>query len=207
MTENEFDPGEKLMNDYRMAGGSAREISDLSHPQRQPAAAIPVLARWLSELDLLWPGGESEARRLARLTLIHALTGRESRRTSAIPALLAQLDSRKEIDDFTRWSAGNALYEIPADDGHFDEMARIAQDRSLGTTRQMVVNWLGKSQRPEAAAVASSQLDDETVQGHALDAMSRLRAQGVRNQVEPFTKSKNKWHRRSAERIIRYLED
>ncbi|WP_328435336.1 hypothetical protein [Nocardia puris] len=42
------------------------------------------------------------------------------------------------------------------------------------------------------------------MQGHVLDTLAGLRAQGVRDRVEPFLTSKNKWHRRSAQRIVRY---
>ncbi|WP_405178678.1 hypothetical protein OG225_32335 [Nocardia sp. NBC_01377] len=86
----------------------------------------------------------------------------------------------------------------------FDQLAAIAADRGFGTDGQMVVDWLGKSRHPDAAEVAVAQLDDDTVAGHALDALSKLRAQGVSKQVAPFLTSKYPWYRRNAERIIRY---
>ena len=95
MTDKEFDPSEQLMREYRMAGGSAKVISDISHPKQQPTGTVPVLARWLSELESLWPSSEIGTRELAREILIHALSGRESRKTAAIPALIAQFDTHK----------------------------------------------------------------------------------------------------------------
>lgn len=199
-------PAEQLISDYRAAGGYAMELGDISRAVKQPAAAVTILATWLSELETRWPGPEDDGRDTARLVLIQALNSRESRKSAAIPALIGQFDRAKPILDNARWSAGNALYDIPAGDAYFDDLAHIAANRELGSTRQMVVNWLGKSKRPEAIDVAVSQLDDEAVQGHALEALAKLRAQGVRAAVEPFAASKNKWHRRTAERILRYLE-
>ncbi|MFE6859708.1 HEAT repeat domain-containing protein [Nocardia sp. NPDC057668] len=197
-------PAEQLLSAYRAAGGYARGLADLPRPPRHPAGAIAVLAEWLADLEARWPGPDTD-RDTARLVLVQALNRRESRASAAILALIAQFDASKAIGENARWSAGNALYEIPAGDKYFDELAGIAANRSLGMSRQMVVNWLGKSHRPEAATIAADQLGDESVCGHALEALASLRAQGVREQVEPFANSKNKWHRRTAERILRNL--
>ncbi|MEU0544935.1 HEAT repeat domain-containing protein [Nocardia sp. NPDC005978] len=199
-------PAELLLSVYRAAGGYGQDVSDIPRQQRQPAEAIAVLAEWLADLEARWPGSEAD-RDTTRLLLIQALNRRESRKSAAIPALISQFDSWKTISENARWSAGNALYDIPADDAYFDELAAIASNGSLGMSRQMVVNWLGKSRRPEAASIAAAQLGDESVCGHALEALAKLRAQGIHEQVEPFAKSKNKWHRRTAERILRNLQD
>ncbi len=115
------------------------------------------------------------------------LSRKESRKTAAIPALISQFDHAKTTSSRVRWAAGNALYSIPAGKEYFDQLAVIAADRTFGADRQMVVDWLGKSRHPDAAAVALAQLDDDTVAGHALDALSKLGAQGVSKQVEPFS--------------------
>lgn len=144
---------------------------------------------------------------MARECIIRTLGCRKARKTTAVPALISQFDIIKNVSDNIRWTAGISLYDIPAGKEYFDELTTIVNNRDFGSGRQMVVDWLGKSQHPDAATVALSQLSDESVQGHALEALARLRAQGIREQVEPFTRSKNKWHKRTAERIIRNLKD
>ncbi|GGK40548.1 HEAT repeat domain-containing protein [Nocardia camponoti] len=196
----------RLLADYRSAGGYGDTVAEIGE---RPSSELPVIeqiAEWLIELELRWPGPETEGRRIARISLTNALNRREARKTNAIPALISQFDLKKEIAPSTRWAAGNGIYSIPAGKEFFDELAVIAADRRFGRQRRMVVNWLGKSRHPDAAAVALAQLDDESVQGHALDALSKLRAQGVSKQVEPFLTSEFPWYRRSAERIIRYDE-
>jgi HEAT repeat protein len=199
---------QRLIGDYRRAGGSAHTLGEIHHFDYQPTAAIPVLAEWLTDLEDRWPGAESEERSRARESLIRALDVKQSRNSAAIPALISQFDTTKTIDEYVRWAAGNSLYDIPADDTHFDDLVRIATDRTLGMSRQMVVNWLWKSRRKdEAGAVALGLIDDETVQGHALEALARLRTQGIREQIEPFLSSKNRYYRQRARRIIDHLND
>ncbi|WP_216897717.1 HEAT repeat domain-containing protein [Nocardia alni] len=205
---NDIDLSKQIVSDYRQAGGYGEKIYDLPHDNNRTKESIAVLAEWLIELEERWPGEETEARATARILLIEALDCRQARKSAAIPALLSQFELDKTMSLDTRWSAGNSLYKIPADDAYFDNMVRVAQNRTLGPARQMVVNWLWKSQRKdEASAVALSQLDDESVQGHALEALARLRTQGIRDQVEPFLSSKNRWHRRCARSILDHLTD
>lgn len=206
MTPTDDASAARLLADYRQAGGPGSTIPEIFDRGTDSIAVIEVLAEWLIELETRWPGPETEGRNLARKTLSNALGGNKVARKSktAVPALISQFDPNKEINPYTRWAAGNAIYDIPAGKQYFDQLAAIAADRSFGMERQLVVNWLGKSQHPNAAAIAVAQLDEEIVRGHALEALARLRAQGVSKQVEPFLTSKNKWWRRVAERVVRY---
>ncbi|MFI5720600.1 HEAT repeat domain-containing protein [Nocardia sp. NPDC051750] len=207
MTPTDDASATRLLADYRQAGGYGSTIPEIFERGPDSIAVIDVLAEWLIELETRWPGPETEGRGLARSTLSNALGGSKAaarKSTKAVPALISQFDPNKEINPYTRWAAGNAIYDIPAGIQYFDQLAAIAADRSFGMERQLVVNWLGKSQHPDAAAIAVAQLDEEIVRGHALEALARLRAQGVSKQVEPFLSSKNKWWRRTAERIVRY---
>lgn len=207
MTPTDDDAATRLLADYRAAGGYGATIPEIFERGTDSPAVITVLAEWLTELETRWPGPETEGRNLARKTLSNTLGNKAARKSdAAVPALISQFDAKKEINPHTRWAAGNAIYSIPAGAQYFDQLAAIAANRSFGMERQMVVDWLGKSRHPGAVAVAVAQLDDDTVQGHALEALARLRAQGVRRQIEPFLTSKNKWHRRLAERIARYDE-
>lgn len=207
MTPTDDDAAVRLLADYRKADGYGSTIPEIFNRGVQTVELVDVLAEWLAELETRWPGPETEGRELARYTLSNTLGTKVARKSStAVPALITQFDPDKHISSRARFAAGNAIDAIPADPRYFDQLAAIAADRSFGTDRQMVVNWLGRSRHLDAAAVAVAQLDDETVQGHALEALAKLRAQGVRKHVEPFLTSKNKWHRRVAERIVRYDE-
>ncbi|GGK40608.1 HEAT repeat domain-containing protein [Nocardia camponoti] len=207
MTDPDEVAEQVLLEAYIRARGYARTLSGIGNEMSNSPSVIEFIADALTNLEKRWPGRETDRRHLARLSLINALNRKESRNTAAVPALISQFDHAKPAHPDVRWAAGNALYSIPAGKEYFAELAAIARDRGFGTDRQMVVNWLGKSRHPDAAAVALAQLDDESVQGHALDALSKLRAQGVSERVEPFLTSEFPWFRRSAERVIRYDED
>ncbi|WP_431965219.1 HEAT repeat domain-containing protein [Nocardia sp. bgisy134] len=206
MTATDDAAATKLLEEYQLAGGYGRTISEIADMPNASPKVIALLSQWLIELEKRWPGPETEGRALARLSLARALGHKYARKTAAVPALISQFDTAKSIGSRERWAAGHALYDIPAGVDYFDQLAAIATNREFGDDRQMVVSWLAKSRHPDAVAVALSQLDDEAVQGHALEVLSKLRAQGVRDRVEPFLNSKNKWHKRSAERIVRYDE-
>jgi hypothetical protein len=206
LTSTDDDAAARLLADYRAAGGNGSTIPEIFERGTDSIAVIEVLAEWLIELETRWSGFETKGRDLARKTLSNALGGNKVAResTTAVPALISQFDPNKEINPYTRWAAGHAIYELPAGGRYFDQLAAIAADRSFGMERQLVVNWLGKSRHPDAAGIAVAQLDEEIVRGHALEALARLRAQGVSKRVEPFLTSKNAWWRRVAERIVRY---
>ncbi|WP_431955454.1 HEAT repeat domain-containing protein [Nocardia lijiangensis] len=206
MTATDDAAATKLLDEYKLAGGHGGTIPEIAETTTTSPKVIAVLSQWLTELEERWPGPETEGRALARWCLSDALGTKKARDTAAVPALISQFDITKTIGSQARWAAGNALYAIPAGVDYFDQLAAIATNRAFGADRQMIVSWLAKSHHPDAVAVALSQLDDDTVQGHALEVLSKLRAQGIRDRVEPFLSSKNKWHKRCAERILRYDE-
>ncbi|MGV9614849.1 HEAT repeat domain-containing protein [Nocardia xishanensis] len=206
MTATDDTAAAKLPEECQLVDRYGRTLYQLAGMLNPPLDVIALLSQWLIELETRWPGAETEGRPLARLTLVSALGHKNARGTAAAQALISQFDTAKTIGSRERWPAGNAIYDIPAGVDYFDQLAAIAKNREFGADRQMVVSWLAKSRHPDAVAVALSQLDDGAVQGHALEVLSKLRARGVRDRVQSFVTSKNKWHKRSADRILRYDE-
>lgn len=201
MTPTDDRAGTELLNDYQRAGGYARTI--FQFPDKPvDAQIIDVLSTWLIELESRWPGDETGGREMARLMITRSLGTKESRQSVAIPALISQFSHSKQLSERTRWAAGNALYDIPAGKENFDALAAIAADRGFGRSRGMVVAWLGKSRHPDATAVALSLIDDETVEGNALEALAKMRVQGAREQIEPFLSSEKARIRQLAKRIL-----
>lgn len=201
MTPTDDRAGAELLEEYIRAGGYARTIFEL--PDKPvDEKIIKALSAWLVELEIRWPGEETRGREMARLMIARTLGTKASRKTMAIPALISQFDHEKNIIMDIRWAAGNALYDIPAGKEYFDELAVIAADRGFGRSRGMIVTWLGKSRHPNAAAVALSLIDDETVEGNALEALAKMRVQGVRKEIEPFLDSEKARIRQLAKRIL-----
>lgn len=63
-----------------------------------------------------------------------------------------------------RCGIGKAL-EVLWDDTCFDDLVSLAQDRSFGKAREMVVLGLGRSKKPEAGGVLMELLSDPVVNG------------------------------------------
>jgi HEAT repeat protein len=113
----------------------------------------------------------------------------------------------RSIDDHQfRWAAGNTL-EVIASDKIAAQLIDIALDRSLESSRQMVVLALGKLRTKDAATAAMSLLDDDSVVLHALGALAKLHAREARPQVEALLHHKRaavrKEARKTLERISR----
>ncbi|MGF0319862.1 HEAT repeat domain-containing protein [Nocardia fluminea] len=201
MTPTDDRAGNELLTEYQRAGGYARTIFEF--PDKPvDANIINVLSAWLVELETRWPGEETSGREMVRLMIARTLGVKESRKSVAIPALISQFDHTKQLSERAQWAAGNALFDIPAGKEYFDDLAAIAADRGFGRRRGMVVTWLGKSRHPEAAAVALSVVDDESVEGNALEALAKMRVQGVREQIEPFLSADKARIRQLAKRIL-----
>lgn len=107
--------------------------------------------------------------------------------------------------DSVRWAVGNAL-EVVWDDAYFDELVDLACDRSYGRAREMVVLGLAKSKRPEAGDVLIDLLDDPDVNGHATDALRKLRVPRAREGLERMTTDSRAWVRRSAKDALKKLD-
>ena len=80
------------------------------------------------------------------------------------------------------WALGNALATI-RDPATFETIVRLAADRRLGADRQMLFSLLPRIGTPAAFDVAMRALDDDSVRGHALEALGRF---GRLDAVEPI---------------------
>ncbi len=92
--------------------------------------------------------------------------------------------------------------------GYFDVIAEIVSDKSHGMTRQMMVLLLGKSKqnKERAEKIALELLEQEDVQGHAINALGNLRSVRAIEAIENFLSSKNEWHRREVRTALKNTE-
>ncbi|WP_431958140.1 hypothetical protein [Nocardia lijiangensis] len=123
---------------------------------------------------------------MARLNSTNALNRKESRKTTAIPALISQFDHTKTIKPHVRWAAGNALYIIPAGKEYFEQLAAIVADREFGTDRQMVVNWLGI---PSPPTPPQSRPPNSTTRPCKVTRSTRCRSCGPKGYVRRSSRS------------------
>jgi len=174
---------------------------DLVNTKRSYRAAIPVLIGWLERADDDVPAHE---RSRFREALVRSLAVKQARGVAA-PALLREFRRSDASSDY-RWAVGNTL-EVVADDTVFDEVADLARDRGYGRDRQMVVLALARMTNPGAVDVLSEVLDDETVAGHAVMALGRLKASRARSVIEGCLDHPQPWVRKEAKKALAKIAD
>lgn len=122
-------------------------------------------------------------------------------RPAAVAPLIGAFGRCAAETGVVRWAIGSAL-EVVWDDDYFEDLARIATDRSAGTARQMVVLGLAKSKRLEATDVLLSLLGDPTVNGHAVEALRKMKRAVPEELIAPFLDDNRVWVRKNAKRIL-----
>lgn len=179
-----------LMSELRDSGFDVPALSVLRDSGKRYTAAIPALVRWLPTSDLLLK--EHVARALsypwAKSALPHLIREFESLPTEGSGPLTS-----------VRWAIGNAI-ETTWDDAYFEDLSRIASERSYGRARQMVVLGFGKSKRHEAVPLLVSLLDDQDISGHATSALARLAPAEATQRLEKMLDDDRAWVRKEAQR-------
>lgn len=178
-----------IVAELRAAGFEVDAIADLHNRALDYEAAVPVLLRWLPQVE----------NAAVEQDVVRALSVEWARPDAAAPLVAA---FRAADDDGVRWAIGNAL-AVVADDSVFDDVAALATDRSGGRAREMIAVALGNMTDPRAVDVLRELLADDEVAGHALIGLGRLgAAEAARDDVEPFLEHPVEWVREEARRLL-----
>jgi HEAT repeats len=180
-------------------GVSVESPWDLVNSRRSYRAAIPLLVEWLDRVDTEVPAHE---RPRFREGLVRSLAVKDGRGVAG-PALLREFRRDEASWDY-RWAVGNSL-EVVADDSVLDGVVELAQERSYGRDREMVVLALARMKDPRAVDVLTELLDDDSVVGHAVIALGRLKAVRARPAIEHCLTHPQPWVRRKAKKALERL--
>ena len=99
------------------------------------------------------------------------------------------------------WEYGDLLYKI----GNFNylhDYLELVKDKSLGSDRQMLLLMLGKSKNKTVIPVLIELLSDNSVCGHALDALSNFSGNEIEESMLKYSKSDITWVRNIAKRYL-----
>jgi HEAT repeat protein len=189
------------VDDARIAGALRAEgihVSSIFDLVNSPdPRAIPVLLRFLDQDLDPW----------VKEGLVRALSIKEARRLALLP-MISEF-KRPNLSDSLRWSIGNAI-EVLATEEVLGELVEIVRDKRYGRARQMVVLGIAKlkgaRQDTNALDALCHLLDEDEVRGHAIAALGRLRAPGVREKVAQFVAHPNAWIRREAKKALKRID-
>ncbi|WP_022820367.1 HEAT repeat domain-containing protein [Fusobacterium russii] len=190
MTEKEQ---KDIINELNSYGYNFRNINDIMKIGKNDKILIFPLLKWIKKLtkpvDKEW---------VARCLTVKGYT----EATETLLKIYKEMD-KNEIGK--RWAIGNAIGEI-SDKRYIDDYIEIITDKSNGSARQMIVNYMGAFKEERVKEVLISLLDDEEVNGHAIYALSKFKDISLIEKLEPFTAHKMTWKRNEAKKAIAKLE-
>ena len=185
----------QIVSDLAAVGFIYSSIDDLRRSGVRYEKAVPVLVKWL-------PLVTNQA---LKESIVRALSVPWARPVAALP-LIGEFKGTKGLSsDSLKWAIGNAL-SIVADDGVFHEIAELVTDKQHGKAREMLAVALGNMKNPQAVDLAILLLNDETVVGHALTALAKLKSERARPYIEAMADHPKPWVRKEAKRALVKLE-
>jgi HEAT repeat protein len=187
-----------LLEDLRAAGFKVSTMAELRQPGVGNKGAVPVLAKWLSNVDYL----------PLKRDVIAALGSPWARPEAARPLLdeFHRIDPREDKPGGLRWSIGDALERV-ADESVLDDLIAIATDKREGRDRQLIVTALGNMVRARERVVPLllQLLDDEEVAAYAVMGLGKLRAGEAKPAIQRFLEHPEPWVRKEARKSLARL--
>jgi hypothetical protein len=180
-----------VLEELRSLGFAVDSVRDLRVQGKPYPRAVPVLLAWLPRI----------ADRYVKEDIIRTLSVPWAH-PEAAPALLREL--KESTDESLRWVIGNAL-EVVADESSFDDLRGLANDRSLGRAREMLVLAMGKLHDRRVVPTLIGLLADDELVGHALVALRRSKASVDPAVISPLTSHPKEWVRNEARELLREM--
>jgi HEAT repeat protein len=182
-----------VLADLAQAGFSLDWIDELFNKKLDYEAAIPILLRWLPQMDNLD----------VKEDIVRALSVRWAKPVAA-PALIEEY--RCAHDRSLKWAIANAL-SVVADDSVIDQLIELVQDKRHGKAREMLAVALGNMKDLRAVDVLIELLEDDEMAGHALVALRKLKAKKARPHIERFLNHQKTWVRNEAKRALAKIDE
>lgn len=149
------------------------------------------------EIVALFNKAKLENERIAILFDLHAL-GYE--KDKLVEIILSVFYSEKRPANL--WEYADLLYEIK-DFRYLPQYLDIIQDASYKEDRQMLILLVGKSKKTCVVPILIELLNDSTVYGHALEALSHFSGEEIEQIMCQYTKCEVPWIRRVAEKYLK----
>lgn len=182
----------------RKAGFRVNSIQKLPAGYPGFEQAVPILMEWLprvSNVDI-------------KMAIVDKLAGKWAK--AAGPLLVDEFRRARADRELPnshvplRWRIGNALEAIN-DKRLYDDILALVADGQYGINRQMLVLSLGRIGDERAVPVLVSLLKDETLRGHAIRSLGKLKAKQAKDVIEPCLNDPNSWIRKEASKALKRI--
>ena len=200
--------GKDIAAAARKDGLNAANVTDLVRTSERYPSVVPVLIDWLKHADERVPITDPRELGQFRSGIYRALTTIDAMGTEAIPLIINDLHRAPHMSPGTIDAAANALryLAVPTD---YDEMAKIAADRSLGSGRAAVLEWIIKQGLPEGLQLVVDQIDDPSVRALGIKYIRQYKPlpPGLRQVIEPYLDDPDSEVRKQAKATLKKLPD
>jgi hypothetical protein len=198
--------GKDIAKAAKKDGLPFRNLSDLVNTNERYPRVVPVLIDWLNHLDERVPLTDPRDLGRFRSGIYRALTTIDAMGTEAVPLLMDEFYRTPQMSPGTLFAIGNALHylAVPAD---FDRMAAIAADRTLGSGRTAVMEWLIDQGREDGLHVVVDQLDDPSVRALGVKFIRQFKPlpPGLRPVIEQYVDDPDSEVRKQAKATLNKL--
>jgi HEAT repeat protein len=133
---------------------------------------------------------------------VRALSERGLKRAGPV---LVQLMASLSESSVILWAFGNAIATI-GDPATFDAVVALCSDRRLGLGRQMLFSLLPRIGTDAAYGCAIDALDDDSVRGHAIEAVGRFGRPEAIPLLDSTATRPGLWEHRAKATALRRLE-
>jgi len=181
---------QELIRDLEEVGIHTSSIWDLVNGPNNYKSALPILIRHM----------ESAENIRLKEGIVRALGVKGF--DSASQHLIKEF--KKSDDELYKWAIANSL-EIIVPKEHVDELISIMSDQKYGRSRQMIALALGRIGDKKSVSVLIESLDDDSVAGHAVEALGMIGDNSVIESIRPLTKHKIKWIKNAANKAIEHI--
>ncbi|MEV0033431.1 HEAT repeat domain-containing protein [Nocardia sp. NPDC050793] len=194
----------RLMEELAAVGVPCYTLTDLANGPRTIPQGIPIFLDWLINLETKIPGPETEHRSAIRSGLIRNLIDPAARGNQhAIDLLITQARHQPPLPQRQQdWACqGLALIAKPE---HFPQITALLDELPSATARYPLIEYLGKVKTDQARQLAIRELDGPAHLA-AINALAKMKAEGVRHLIEPFTTHPSSQTRKAATRALEKL--
>ena len=184
-----------VLTDLRQSGFAVESVADLYVEKLDYKEAVPVLLHWLPRIS------NSDVKQ----SIVRALSVRWAKPTAAAPLIKEFRAASDPRGNGIKWAIANTL-SVVADDGVVESIVSLVRDKQHGKSREMLALALANMRCETVLPVLVELLEDKQVAGHAVIALGKLKAKGVRPLIEPFLQHKEAWVRREAKKALAKID-
>ncbi|WP_156300410.1 HEAT repeat domain-containing protein [Streptobacillus canis] len=183
----------ELIEEVNKYGYNFNTTDDILKIGSKDKKIIPVLLKWIDKLS-----DPSDKSWIARCLTVKGYK-------EALPRLIMLFKELKIYPNSDRWAVGNAIGVI-GNNEYIDEYLEIITDKTNGTDRQMIVNYMYRYKEERVKKILIELLEDEDVNSHAIYALGMFKDVSVIDKIKPFLQHNSILNRRLAKSAIKKLE-